>query len=567
MLNFAKKSIHKIVMRALIFISFFLLLSCNKDTINYFELSTKQIEIGYKEQTIDISISSNTNWEVINIPDWISLDSKSGTGNYALKIKILQNSDKAQNGIFNSRSADILFIADHKTYLLKITQGSLGDIYLTTTSPKDYNLDYTKHTITLEISSNDVWRLLSTPNWVDVNVKSGNGDKVTVDLTISENLTNESREGYLLFGIVQPHWLSIRIKQDKKQLPKLWESVTDNYSGLSFVSRFMDFTFDNEGNPFVGYTSSMIGGDAFFHKYDGKKWLYVGDFEAYHVKIAFDSNNKPIVVHQETTLSSGSSGLLGYASLKRFDGSSWQHLKKLFSSGRTSFVNLVVDHNNNVFVVYSDVKNSGKIIVQKYDGKDMSIVGEKGFSVGRAKFCNIALDTKQNLIVSYVDEGLGDKVVVKKFNGANWEAIGKEGFSEGIAKQLHMKINSNDNILVIYKDSQHDLKISAKIFTNGKWEIIGDHTTFSEEVEGISFDVYKETPYIAYISKKDKLIYAKKYYNGKWEDLAEIRHDITEYYSQGNSEIKIKISPTGIPYIAFVTKQNGAVYLIKYLKK
>ncbi|WP_435414055.1 BACON domain-containing protein [Polaribacter aestuariivivens] len=549
-------------MRIVTTILILILFSCNSENETiFFEISEDVFDVTYLEQSINISISSNTDWEVINIPDWISLPSKSGNENLNLELRLSSNNVEI-NGIFQSRTAEILFIANNQTYLLKITQGSLADIYLTTTSSHSYNLNSNQQTITLELSSNEVWNLLHTPDWVDVSLESGNGEMINVVLTISENTTHTEREGVVSFGIVEPHWQTFYIRQTGIPIPVYWEIITDDYWGLSSTSRDVNFVFDNNGNPFVGYTTSQIGGDAGFNKYIGNNWSSLGTFEGYNVKTIFNQNNTPFVFYRETSLGSG--GFPEYASLKRYNGSSWEVILQNFSPGTVNYMDVIADSIGNFYITYSDSSNSGKIIVQKYDGNSITTVGQSGFSVGAVKNCQIALDINGELVVSYIEIGLNNKVAVKKFNGLDWVSIGQGVISDGEASEINLQVNSE--IIVAYKDIQNSNGITVKKYSNGVWETIGSNITLNNEITTLSLAVHNDIYYIAYIKSSDKKISVKKYTNSEWQDIGEIPNDII---STGNNleanEVKLDINPTGIPYVTFIDRFDGRVFVIKHL--
>lgn len=552
-------------MRIVVIFLVLTLFSCNPDNETiFFELSEDVFDITYLEQSVNINISSNTDWEIINIPEWVSLSQTSGNGNSNLEIQLTTNNEEI-NGVFMSRTAEILFVANNQTFLLKIIQSSLADIYLTTTSPNNYNLTYNKQTITLELSSNEVWNLLYTPDWIDVSLESGNGEMVQVILTISENTTNTERNDSVIFGIVEPHWQSFHITQTGTPIPEYWEIITDDYWGVSSFSKNLNFVFDNDGNPFVGYSTSLIGRKVGFNKYNGNNWSSLGDLGdilAYNVKTVFNQNNTPFVFYKESRLYLG--GLPEYASLRRYNGSSWEAILQNFSSGKVNYMDVTIDSMDNFYITYSDLSNSGKIIVQKYDGNSISTVGQNGFSVGTVRDCQIELDINGELVVSYIDLGLNNKVVVKKFNGTDWVSVGQDVISDGEASNINLKVNSE--IIVAYKDIQNSNLITVKKFSNGVWETIGSNVTSNNEVVTLSLAVYNDIPYIAYIKSSNKKISVKKYTDSQWQDIGEIHNDIISTDNGFETEeVKIAINPTGIPYVAFIDRFDGRVFVIKHL--
>lgn len=546
-------------MKRLIVFFAFILFNCTNDDGIYFQLSEETIDVNFYTTSVNINISTNTEWEIINLPDWATVDSQSGNGDINLVISLTKN-DQQVNGEFQSRTAEILFVANNKTYLLRLVQGSLNDIFITTNSPRSYDLEYNSQTITVEVSSNKIWELTNSPDWIDVSLESGEGNMVEVTFTIEENLTGDDREGYVIFGIVNPHFLSFTIKQNKIPLPIKWELLTDFEYGVSSFTRHLNMTVDINGNPFVGSSTSLIGGDAYFYEFNGNSWESKGTFEAYNPKIIINSNNTPYVLYEETPRGQG--GVEGFASLRRLNNN-WEIVEQNFSSGRVSYMDLSIDSNDFLYTVYRNHQNSGKIEVQKYDGASLSIVGTTGFSDGSTTYCQIEIDNNDIPIVGYIDSALSNQLVVKKFDGSTWGLVGTGIVSDGAASHVKLKTDSG-SIVVAYKDISNSSRVSVKKFNNGVWETIGTNVASDNPIKSFAISAHNGLIYFAFIDSNTNSISVRKHTGTAWEDMSMIPVDITENYHYGVEEIKLVTNSNGTLFISFKEKERGAISVIKY---
>lgn len=534
----------------------------------FFELSQKEIKTDFKEKTETIEISSNTSWNIINIPDWVSFNTTQGSGNINLEVYFTKN-PRSTNGVVDSRTAEVLFVTETKTTSLVLTQNPYyDDRYLTTTSPKEYTLDSEAQTITLEISSNATWTLSDyMPDWINVSPKTGSGDNVQVTLDILENKTNEYREWFVKFDIENPHVLGFSFHQNAPPVINSWELITQNTNFTT--ARNFDLSFDKNNIPFFGYSSSQIGSDAYFYKYEDNDWNSNGTFEGLSIKTVFTKNNIPYTFYVNSSPGSNQ----GFASLKKYVNNVWKIVANNISDNEINYLDIAVDSNDNIYMLYEQEKDGqtgsrNKIIVKKYDGTDFTIVGQEGFSNYDAKYCKIAIDSKNNIYVAYSDSGFGKKIIVRKFNGTSWDFIGnQEGFSEGEVLNIQLSFDMNDTPIVGYFDNRYNYDLKVQKLNNGNWETLGVLGSGNQNGYSMSMSVYENTPYIAVLKQNGKVV-VKKLTNSNWEDIGEIHDDITEYYKEGVSKIILKNNPSnGKPYIAFKEKSGAySINVIKYNK-
>lgn len=103
--------------------------SCSKemDIINpeeeikdYFNLSQTQFTASSAETQFKISISTNTYWEVLSKPDWISITSTNGNKEVELQITL------SENDTSSARNGEIKFKTINKNYVLNVSQQSMA---------------------------------------------------------------------------------------------------------------------------------------------------------------------------------------------------------------------------------------------------------------------------------------------------------------------------------------------------------------------------------------------------------------------------------------------------------
>ena len=92
--------------------------SAEEETNYYFRLNQTQINSSFSESEFTIKISTNTDWELVFKPDWISITPESGNQDVELKLKVLENPDS------NSRNGEIKFKSLRQNYTINISQQS-----------------------------------------------------------------------------------------------------------------------------------------------------------------------------------------------------------------------------------------------------------------------------------------------------------------------------------------------------------------------------------------------------------------------------------------------------------
>lgn len=177
----------------LISIVFLLLInSCssdNEEIITTLKISEKELLFLAEENTKTVEITSNTEWEITEIPDWITIDKNEGRGDGKIILKARKNTKEEE------RSATLKIIAKEKQELLKIRQLSKNVTLAISKTEVGFDAEPTE-IITFDIISNEAWKITEIPEWCTLSATSGDGDE-TISITVDKNYIDASRDAIL----------------------------------------------------------------------------------------------------------------------------------------------------------------------------------------------------------------------------------------------------------------------------------------------------------------------------------------------------------------------------------
>lgn len=123
------KSIKTVNLLGLVLFSFLFisLLSCEDDQNEVIEqpaleLSTKVLSMGTQEEIQSIELTANGEWEITDIPEWVSIDPVSGKGDTQINIIVEETREP------ESREAQINIVRDKLVRTLTVKQYGLKDV-------------------------------------------------------------------------------------------------------------------------------------------------------------------------------------------------------------------------------------------------------------------------------------------------------------------------------------------------------------------------------------------------------------------------------------------------------
>lgn len=132
-----------------------------------------------------ITVTSSVDWEVSNLPSWLSVDSSTGSNNGSFTITATANSDASQ------RNANVIVSGGGITQVIEIVQ--VGSV-LFATGAINFGPDVSSQN--LNITGNVNWTVSGLPAWLSADTTTGSNDGVVV-LTVTDNETGVERTATL----------------------------------------------------------------------------------------------------------------------------------------------------------------------------------------------------------------------------------------------------------------------------------------------------------------------------------------------------------------------------------
>lgn len=153
--------------------------------------ATPSLEFSSIVESKKISISSNTDWEVISAPNWLTLSSTKGKGNTEITVTSTENPNTT------NRKGEIVIGQIGLNLEAKVSVTQLGK----TLSTDATLLEFTDKagTQTFNLSSDASWTSTKSVDWFSMSPLSGNGNAV-ITVSAQENTTTEERTGTIVYN-------------------------------------------------------------------------------------------------------------------------------------------------------------------------------------------------------------------------------------------------------------------------------------------------------------------------------------------------------------------------------
>lgn len=180
----------------------------------YIEVDKTDITYAASGESKTFTINSNTSWIIKNTPSWLTVSQASGNGNATVTITASNNASSC------SRSATICVTQEGVTIgaSINITQNGKS----LEVSTQSLNFEDVAGTKNIEIRSDELWVIQNDNLWIVASPSSGSGT-TSVELSVSENETEASREGYIYVTMLDKT-VSVKVTQEAK----VFSAETDN---------------------------------------------------------------------------------------------------------------------------------------------------------------------------------------------------------------------------------------------------------------------------------------------------------------------------------------------------
>ncbi|MEI7620829.1 MAG: hypothetical protein WCJ57_04665, partial [Candidatus Falkowbacteria bacterium] len=272
-----------------------------------------------------------------------------------------------------------------------------------------------------------------------------------------------------------------------------WEYVGGpGFSGESQEGS-MDFFVEN-GTPYVAYAAPCCPNQVFVMKYDGLSWISIGsnlnDSGGKKLSLAV-VNSVPYVSFSNEDLS-----LNGRASVKTYNGSSWEYLGGTSASSDPIGEIDLTSSNGELYIVYME-DITFNVVVKKFNGTSWESVGNSDISGGHDIFGPNLVFNNQDLYLSYRDASDGNVLVVKKLNGTNWESLSQPSLPTGPAYWPSLKFYNNSPF-VAFLNYDSEVKTSLMKYDGSSWNYVGGNSFGPGYVGLQSLFINNGVPYIAF---------------------------------------------------------------------
>lgn len=145
----------------------------------------------YREGELDVSVTALVPWSVTALPDWVTVTPMSGETGRVVKVAYTGNQYPF------ARSGTIVFSGGGQVRELQIHQGYHADLSLVLGQTRVL-LNGRAGAFSIQVSANARWRISGIPEWIRLEVESGDSDAV-IPGTFLTNTTGKSRSAVLVF--------------------------------------------------------------------------------------------------------------------------------------------------------------------------------------------------------------------------------------------------------------------------------------------------------------------------------------------------------------------------------
>lgn len=198
--------------------------------------------------------------------------------------------------------------------------------------------------------------------------------------------------------------------------------------------------------------------------------------------------------------------------------------------------------------------NEGNAVTLAVQTRGMwRLLGNAGFSAGDTLFLDLAFDSQGTPYASYQDRANGSKATVMRLNGDTWEPAGSPAFSDGVTYRNNVVVDSAGTPLFAFHDNTNGGPSVVRL-VNGEWSYVGDKG-FVPSIIG-SADMAIDTgnrPYVVFQeATTERQASVMRFSSGVWHYPVDSQ---AISVGRGNSTC-IEVTPTGVPYIAFLDENR-----------
>lgn len=172
----------------------------------YLRTDITSLDFRSKGETKTLNVFSNTDWEVMSVPDWIKLSASKGNGDAELEVSAEGNQS------LTSRSGTILI---QKNGLdLKTSISVEQDLMTLNVNAPKIAFSHKAEETNIDITADFPWYSSVSDTWITTDPTQGTGD-ATIKVSVTENNSYNERLGTILYAMSEAT-LNVRVEQDAK---------------------------------------------------------------------------------------------------------------------------------------------------------------------------------------------------------------------------------------------------------------------------------------------------------------------------------------------------------------
>ena len=131
-------------------------------------------------------VESNTDWEILSHPDWVTISTKGAKGDKEIEITALENPDiYLRTGVIKIGQKGFSYVVE-----VSIEQAAMN----INTEETQIQFSDVASTITINITTEGTWTATSEDTWIHVNPISGFGN-ANLSISVDENTAESDRKG------------------------------------------------------------------------------------------------------------------------------------------------------------------------------------------------------------------------------------------------------------------------------------------------------------------------------------------------------------------------------------
>jgi|GEM_PF-4653124 len=190
---------------------------------------------------------------------------------------------------------------------------------------------------------------------------------------------------------------------------------------------------------------------------------------------------------------------------------------------------IAVDTSGTPYIIYSDLSDSSRIRVKKFNGSNWINVGTNG-THHRGVLGSIAISSKDSIYIAFYDDSNisidSSKFTIIKFDGTDWVPVGNSIFEAGFFVETSLRVDSNEKLYLGYAfgSTTKPGKSNIKTFDGTDWVPVGntDFVQYSSRMSlriGLNNELYVgyDTYYLTGITSTNSWV--QKWNGSGWDTV------------------------------------------------